>query len=113
MSKVISFRLDKENPREAKAFEVLKAWQGRGYSIRQTIAEALLQLDKGTPEPVRGEQLDEINEALSQLRQLVEKLQNGERMSNQVQDSPASITGLTDSFITSIKKAVKPGITLD
>jgi hypothetical protein len=113
MSKVISFRLSKENPREAQAYEVLMTWHGRGYSIRQTVTEALLKLDECNRGSVRGEQLDEICEALRQLRQLIDQSQNGERIPHQVQDSPANISGLADNFIASIKKAAKPGITLD
>jgi len=46
MSEVISFRLDKENLREAKALMILHEWRKNGYSLRQTITEALVSLDR-------------------------------------------------------------------
>ena len=42
MSKVYSFRLDDDNPREAQARGVIKAWMGEGYSLRHIITDALL-----------------------------------------------------------------------
>jgi len=71
----------------------------------------LLKLGQCHPGSVQGDQLDEINEALSQLRQLVEQLGTGEIRTPQ--DSPGSMSSLTESFTASIKKAAKPGMTLD
>ena len=45
MSEVISFRLNKDNPREARALMVLKGWQEQGHNIRYIITEALVNLD--------------------------------------------------------------------
>lgn len=42
MSKVYSFRLSDENPREAQAREVIEAWVEEGYSLRYVIVEALI-----------------------------------------------------------------------
>ena len=42
MSKVFSFRLNDDNPREAQAREEIKAWVKEGYSLRYIITEALL-----------------------------------------------------------------------
>ena len=52
MSEVISFRLSKENPREALAYEILKGWHEKGHSIRHTITEALLKLGEPCPDLV-------------------------------------------------------------
>ena len=49
MSDVISFRLDKDNPREEKARQVLKYWYEEGYSLRHIMTEALLRLDEPQP----------------------------------------------------------------
>ena len=46
MSKVISFRLNKNNPREAIAWHVLQARIAKGYSIRHIMTEALIKLDQ-------------------------------------------------------------------
>ena len=99
MSRVTSFRLSSENPREAKALEVREVWQARAYSVRQTIAKALVKLDKGTAESIRGHQLNEINEGLNRSQQLVEELHGSKRTTPQVQDSRASMSGLTDDVI--------------
>ena len=45
MSEVICFRLDRDNPREAQALQVLAAWQEAGFSRRHVLTEALLRLD--------------------------------------------------------------------
>ena len=45
MSKVISFRLNPDNPREAEALSVLEKWQNQGFSTRHTITEAIIKLE--------------------------------------------------------------------
>ena len=42
MSKVYSFRLDENNPREAQAREVIDAWLAQGYSLRHQLVDVLL-----------------------------------------------------------------------
>ena len=46
MSEVISFRLNPENSREAKALDTLKMWREEGYTLRHKITEAILRLDQ-------------------------------------------------------------------
>ena len=46
MSEVISFRLNKDNLRESKALLILQEWKAKGYSILQTLTEALLKLEQ-------------------------------------------------------------------
>jgi hypothetical protein len=46
MSKVFSFRLDENNPREAQAMEVIDTWASRGYSLRYVLVEALIDLQR-------------------------------------------------------------------
>ena len=43
MSEVISFRQNKDNPREEKAVQVLRTWTAQGFNVRHTITEALLK----------------------------------------------------------------------
>jgi hypothetical protein len=51
MSKVYSFRLDSENPREALAMDVINTWVSQGYSLRQILTDALINYqDKGNDE---------------------------------------------------------------
>ena len=45
MSEVISFRLDRNNPREAQALTILLKGQEAGYSLRHILTEALLALE--------------------------------------------------------------------
>jgi hypothetical protein len=46
MSKVYSFRLDADNPREAKAKGVIDTWLEKGYSLRYLVVEALISHKK-------------------------------------------------------------------
>lgn len=113
MSKVISFRLSKENPREARALEVIKNCQKKGHGLCHIITEALLKLDEPDPVPVYDLRLEEINQTLNQVRNLLELAEtrgaplHGERDTNMCQ------SGLTDDFIASVKKAAKRGMKLE
>ena len=42
MSKVYSFRLDKNNPLEAPARKVIEAWASKGYSLRRIIVDTVI-----------------------------------------------------------------------
>ena len=64
MSKVYSFRLDADNPREAQAMEVINAWVSQGYSLRHILAEALI---KNGNIRENSKQLDETIDRLSEL----------------------------------------------
>ena len=44
MSEVISFRLNKNNPREARALMDIKSWQEEGHNIRYIVTEAFLRM---------------------------------------------------------------------
>ncbi len=109
MSEVISFRLNKDNPREAKALEVLKARSVEGYKIQHIITDALLKLDEHRKDPSTIVALDELNNTLSQVNQLLEQLENGHSVTSDKppEGQPRSI--LTAAFVASIKKATKPG----
>ena len=58
MSDVISFWLDKDNPREEKARQALKAWYEEGYSLRHIMTEALLRFDDSTTISSEGTTLE-------------------------------------------------------
>ena len=99
MSEVISFRMDKDNPREAQAKAVLKAWVEKGYCVRHVLTEALLAY--------RGSKVDvDINELTHKLDQISNMLQQNSTPSNH-EDSNNM---LSDSFMASIRNAAKPGI---
>jgi len=113
MSDVISFRLSKDNLREAQAYEVLKAWYDKGYSVRHTITEALLRLDEPKLDSVTGASLNDINRTLGQVRELLERIGNEDNSSQKSQNPARHCLSLNDNFIVSIKKTAKPGIRLD
>ena len=113
MSKVVSFRLDRENPREVKAYKVLRAWLVKGHSTRYTITEALLRLGEPRTGYTSRAALNEISDTLNQVRLLLEEIEycgNSSQKSNDTHHKPSD---LTDTFVTSIKKAAKSGIALD
>lgn len=100
MSKVYSFRLDENNPREAQAREVINAWVLKGYSLRQVVIKALLNTS------------DE-NNSSKDLEQLVEKLGI---LLGRVEQSKVTLKSekkvdniLPPAFLESISKTLKPG----
>jgi uncharacterized membrane protein YccC len=78
MSDVISFRLDKENPREEKARQVLKYWYEEGYSLRYIMTEALLRLDEPHVDQTEEATLGEVSEKLNRISQMLEQIGNGQ-----------------------------------
>jgi hypothetical protein len=113
MSEVISFRLNKDNPREAQALGILKAWCSRGYSVRYVITEALLKLNDPSQESVANNTTYELNTTLDQVKKLLEQLGSGRHLGGLKQDEESVSSTLADNFVESIQKAVKPGLKLD
>lgn len=111
MSEVISFRLDRGNPREARAREVLKRWYGEGYSVRYVLTEALLKLDEDTDQAGQAQAtlLAELMAALERANHLLAQLQTGQVV-------PAGNGGgelhaeLTETFVASVRKGARPGL---
>ena len=101
MSEVISFRLDKDNPREAQARAVLKTWADKGYSVRHVLTEALLAYQSSH----KDMDVHELSVKLDRISFILQ--QNG------VPNPPIEKkVQLSRDFITSIKKAVKQGVNL-
>jgi hypothetical protein len=101
MSKVYSFRLDKNNPREAQAREVINAWVSKGYSLREIMTKALIFY--------RSEEnhSDDFEQKLERLTQLLDALMKSELPTN----IPKTNSGtLQESFVGSIAEAAKPGM---
>jgi hypothetical protein len=101
MSEVISFRLEKNNPREAQARAALKAWVDKGYSVRHVLTEALLAYQDSH----RDMDIHELSSKLDQIRTML--LQNG--VSPPLDEEQIE---LSDRFMASIKKAAKSGVSL-
>ncbi len=108
MSEVISFRLDPDNPREASAILVMQAWKGKGFSIRQILAEALLKLDtNGKNESDEG--LADLYRKLEEISVQIETISsNNPVVINN--NGESSDEGLSHQFVESIKLSVLPGL---
>ncbi len=115
MSEVISFRLDRDNPREARAREVLRAWYAQGYSVRYVLTEALLSLEESQQQDQESTfALDEVNRTLHQVMQLLERMQNGRYVAAAARDDDQQPkAALTETFVASVRSAAKPGMKLD
>jgi len=97
MSKVYSFRLSDNNPREAQAREVIEAWVGEGYSLRYVVAEALLSF--------KSEALGqgELATVVTQLQDIILSLDIKSR-------SKYSEALLLNSFLESVRNSARKGI---
>jgi len=109
MSEVISFRLNKDNLREAQALLILQDWRAKGYNFRQTITEALIKLEAAQEEQPTI-QFNDLNDALYRVNQLLEKLGNRDSSQNMKTDRYRGNSRLSDQFIVSIKKSAKNGM---
>lgn len=112
MSDVISFRLNRENPREAQALEILDAWGSRGYSVRYVITEALLKLHGPGPESIVDKQIPELSAVLNQVNKLLEQFGNRGYSPYLDLNENHEQSRLAANFVASIKKGVKPGLNL-
>ncbi len=113
MSEVISFRLNKDNPREARALRVLKKWREEGHNTRYIITEALNGLkDLGNIE-LKSLMLVELNERLFHISRIFEQMGHQEPNKLFAITQSTSDIILSDCFINSIKEAAKPGIRLE
>ena len=105
MSKVISFRLNPENPRDARALAVLQEWLSQGFSTRHTITEALLLLDSGKPLELDSRAFNDLS---NQIQKLLVRFETGS--THDTENVISSKERLSDGFIASIVKAAKPGL---
>jgi hypothetical protein len=94
MSKVYSFRIDEDNPREAQAKGVIQTWVEEGYSLRYVIVEALLSYKKGDA----GQ--EELNTIVEQLKDLISSLDK-QPLDHITEGS------LPNSFLEAVKQAAR------
>jgi hypothetical protein len=97
MSKVYSFRLDEDNPREAQAGEVIEAWAEEGYSLRHVVVEALIAYKK------TGAEQGELTKIMDQLHDLISNL-------DRQPISKPSEDALSNSFLDAVKKSARVGV---
>jgi len=100
MSKVYSFRLSADNPREAQAIEVINTWVSQGYSLRYILTGALIK--NGNVQ----ENSKQLVETIDRLSELVQAFDKGVG-SNDRRDE---LTKLPVAFTDAMKKSVKRGI---
>lgn len=104
MSKVFSFRLDENNPREAQAIKIINAWVSKGYSLRYILVEALVDFDN------EKTQEDDYTSALGNLINIVNELKiTMSRKNNYLREKET----LSSTFLESVSKNIQPGIRID
>jgi|GEM_PF-1378203 len=114
MSEVISFRLDRTNPREAQALEVLRKGQEAGYSLRHILTEALLALEAAAEdEQAATRALADVAVQLEQIQSVLERLQHMDLAPVPPQRETPQQSVLAEAFLLSVKSAAKPGLGLD
>ena len=100
MSKVYSFRLNDNNPREARAKSVIDAWVDEGYSLRYVVVEALIKF--------------QINENNYEMQIIQDTIMEFIARFDAKQITPYNLeidnNALSNSFLKSIKSSVKSGI---
>jgi hypothetical protein len=109
MSVVISFRLNPENPREAQALEILRTKQKEGFLPRRVLTDALIGL--ATSKEQNPFLIDEFNTALEQVSGLLERLNSSS--TDSIQSTRPQDSALDDTFLSSVRVAVKPGLKMD
>ena len=103
MSKVYSFRLNTENPREALAINMIETRSSLGYSLRHILTEALIDFEgSGNQENRRESIYDRLSELIGEL---------DKRVANQ--ESNNDKPSLSQEFLVAVKKTAKPGIVSD
>ena len=110
MSKVISFRLNPDNPREAQALEILRTKHSNGFSSRRVLTDALIGMmdDKGQE---TLSYIEEFSIALEQVSGLLKRL-NGGNLDHSQPKHP-QVVALNDNFLNSAKVAARPGLNID
>lgn len=103
MSKVYSFRLDGDNPREAQAREIINAWVSEGYSLRRIITDALIGY-RGS-----GDSVNKWDRVYDQLSELIRGIDSGV-LKKELFDINTTIS---PEFVAAIKKAARRGIVSD
>lgn len=103
MSKVYSFRLDTENPREAQAISVIEFYASQGYSLRHSLTEALINFPGNRNQENRWESIcNQLSELLYELDKRIVKYESSNKKPS-----------LSQEFLVAMKKAAKPGIVTD
>lgn len=110
MSEVISFRLNENNPREARALHILRMWNNNGYSVRYTIIEALLRLNENTDDMKESLSIEGLSQTLIQVNQLLLKIDIDKTLRFTDQEMRRNPPPLTENFKNAVVSAAKSGL---
>lgn len=117
MSRVVSFRLDEDIVEEGQALEILEAWQTKGYSIRQIMTWALMALEGAEPlnteDNATGTTIAELKSVLGQAQEFLEVLRDMKAVPDEVKVPSQPKPILSEAFMSSVRKAARPGLQLD
>ena len=118
MSRIVSFRMDENDPTERQALDVLDRLLGEGFETRQIMTEALIRAEGLTP--TRPESADplvaELRASLTQARQLIELLSATiNDLRRGLPAAPPTNSGeqtneLKPELVTAVLRAKKPGL---
>lgn len=106
MSKVISFRLNPTNPREAKALNILQGRLSRGFSTRHTLTEAILNLDSTDS---KAPDIGVLTDLSQQVKELLANIETGLFLDVERNDI-SSKEELSEGFVSSIFNSAKTGM---
>ena len=106
MSKVISFRLNSDNSRDAKALAILQDWLSQGFSTRHTITEALLNLNSTNSEITDNSVLIDLSR---QINELLNSIESDVKLNKPKGDTLSQVK-LSEGFVSSVQKIAKPGL---
>lgn len=104
MSKVYSFRLNDKNPREAQAITVTETWASKGFPLRQLYIEAVIAY---------ANVADGQDELIIILRNIEKTLQELKRQNSNEEVGVEHNVELSNDFIESLVKSVRPGIHIE
>jgi len=107
MTRVLSFRLDEADPREAAALALIDGAQRQGYALRTIIADAILAYaQQGDTAAL----VSELRAALVDVKALAERVQQAPARQA---EPPADDAGLADTFVAAVQRSVRPGKRLE
>ena len=109
MSKVISFRMDEANPREARALEVIIAWTEQGHNLRFILTQALLELGHPGSDITMNQDGQALNAVLDHIDQVIKMVKTMQPDRTPRQDPSIASPTLSEGFLTSVKHRAKPG----
>ena len=92
------------------ATAIISGWQKMEHSLRQTLVEALLQLDTNAINQ-SGEYLSDLFRKLNEISTQIKNFSDNYRaIENNKREGPN--TGLSHHFVETIKVSIRPGVSL-